>query len=201
MAREPHRARAGTPLAWLAPPEGRAIGWTGRVRARGTGQRMNLAGKGLAVDENCVFCRIIGGEEMVSLVYEDDDAIAFLDIQPMSRGHTLIATKEHYETLFDVPEDLAAHCIALARRLAPGLRSATGAPAINLFCANGAAGGQDVPHFHLHMIPVQEGEPFALQLPMEGAAIPQREELDVTAARISRALQDRQKERVGALNG
>lgn len=142
------------------------------------------------VDENCVFCRIIGGEEMVSLVYEDDRAIAFLDIQPMSTGHTLIATKEHYETLFDLPEALAAHCIALARRLAPGLRAATGAATVNLFCANGQEGGQDVPHFHLHMIPVRAGEPFALQLPMPGGPMPQREELDVTAARISRALQD-----------
>ena len=141
------------------------------------------------MDENCVFCRVIGGEEMVSLVYEDDAAIAFLDIQPMSKGHALIATKEHYETLFDVPEELAAHCLALARRLAPGLRAATGAPTVNLFCANGPDGGQDVPHFHLHMIPVMEGEPFALQLPMAGRPVPTREELDVTAARISRALQ------------
>src|SRR5690606_28279929 len=86
--------------------------------------------RGPPVDENCVCCRISGGEEMVSIVYEDDDAVAFLDIQPMSQGHTLIATKQHYETLFDVPEELAAHCLALARRLAPGLRSATSAPAI-----------------------------------------------------------------------
>lgn len=142
------------------------------------------------MDESCVFCRIIGGEEMVSVVYEDDRAIAFLDIQPMSRGHTLIVTKAHWETLFDLPHDLAAHCIGLARRLAPGLQSATGAVAVNLFCANGREGGQDVPHFHLHLIPVQAGEPFALQLPLADAPIPQREELDVTAARISRALQD-----------
>ncbi len=143
------------------------------------------------MDESCVFCRIMGGEEMVSVVYEDDRAIAFLDIQPMSAGHTLVTTKEHFETLFDLPEDLAAHCIALARRIAPGLQAATGAATVNLFCANGREGGQDVPHFHLHLIPVRTGEPFALQLPMEGAPVPQREELDVTAARISRALQDR----------
>lgn len=164
-----------------------------KKRAAAAPEKMKPERRELAVDENCVFCRIIGGEEMVSLVYEDDDAIAFLDIQPASTGHTLIATKQHYETLFDVPEELTAHCLALARRLAPGLRAATGAPSINLFCANGPAGGQDVPHFHLHMIPVQEGETFALQLPMEGVPIPQREELDVTAARISRALQEHQK--------
>lgn len=143
------------------------------------------------MDASCVFCRIMGGEEMVSLVYEDDRAIAFLDIQPMSAGHTLIVTKQHYETLFDLPEALAEHCIALARRIAPGLMQAMGAATVNLFCANGVEGGQDVPHFHLHLIPVRAGEPFALQLPLPDAPVPRREDLDVMAARIGRAVQDR----------
>jgi len=141
------------------------------------------------VDQNCVFCRIIGGEEMVSVVHEDERTIAFLDIQPMSRGHTIIVTKEHFETLFDLPEDLAAYCLAVARRLAPGVQKATGAQAVNLFSANGRAGGQDVMHFHLHLIPVCEGEPFVLQLPVPDAPILSRAELDITAARISRAVQ------------
>jgi histidine triad (HIT) family protein len=141
------------------------------------------------VDQHCVFCRIIGGEEMVSLVHEDDRTLAFLDIQPMSKGHTIIATKDHYETLFDLPEELAAHCLAVARRIAPGIQRALGAHAINIFSANGSAGGQDVPHFHLHLIPVREGEPFALQLPHPDAPIPSRSELDITAARVNRAIQ------------
>jgi histidine triad (HIT) family protein len=142
------------------------------------------------VDQNCVFCRIIGGEEMVSVVHEDERTIAFLDIQPMSRGHTIIVTKEHFETLFDLPEALAAYCLGVARRLAPGVQKAMGAQAVNLFSANGRAGGQDVMHFHLHLIPVREGEPFALQLPVPDAPIPSRAELDITAARISRAVQE-----------
>jgi histidine triad (HIT) family protein len=142
------------------------------------------------VDEHCVFCRIIGGEEMVSVVYEDERTLAFLDIQPMSRGHTLIVTKEHHPTLFEVPEELAAHSLAVARRLGAGIQKATGAHAINLFSANGRAGGQDVMHFHLHLIPVCEGEPFALQLPVPDAPIPSRADLDITAARISRAIQE-----------
>src|SRR6185503_19117854 len=105
------------------------------------------------VDESCIFCRIIGGEEMVSVVYEDPRAIAFLDIQPASQGHTLVVTKEHYLTIFDLPDDLLADCTTVAKRLAKGLKRATGAEAINLFSANGRAGGQDVLHFHLHLIP------------------------------------------------
>jgi histidine triad (HIT) family protein len=141
-------------------------------------------------DQSCIFCRIIGGEEMVSIVHEDDRAIAFLDIQPMSRGHTLVVSKEHYPTLFDLPDDLAAHCVTLAKRIAPGLQRAIGAKAINLFSANGPAGGQDVMHFHWHLIPVHEGQPFALQLPMEDSVVPFRSDLDITAARISKAIQD-----------
>lgn len=142
------------------------------------------------VDEQCIFCRIIGGEEMVSVVYEDDRAIAFLDIQPVSSGHTLVVSKEHYATIFDLPDDLLAHCVTVAKRLASGLRRATGAEAVNLFSANGKAGGQDVLHFHLHLIPIQDGQPFALQLPLEDSPIPMRSELDITAARVSRAIQE-----------
>jgi histidine triad (HIT) family protein len=142
------------------------------------------------VDPHCVFCRIIGGEEMVSLVHEDDKTLAFLDIQPMSKGHTLIVTKDHFPTLFDMPEELAAHCLAVARRIAPGIQRAMDAAAINIFSANGSAGGQDVLHFHLHLIPVREGEPFALQLPVPDAPIQSRSELDITAARVSRAIQE-----------
>lgn len=141
------------------------------------------------VDESCVFCRIIGGEEMVSLVYEDERAIAFLDIQPASRGHTLVVPKDHHETLFDLPDDLSSHCIEVARRIAPGILAATGAHALNLFSPNGHVGGQDVPHFHWHLIPVSVREDFILQLPPPGAAIPGRAELDVMAARIGRAIQ------------
>jgi histidine triad (HIT) family protein len=141
------------------------------------------------VEQSCIFCRIIGGEEMVSVVYEDDHAIAFLDIQPLTHGHTLVVSKEHHETLFDVPEDLLTHCMAVAKRIAPGLRRAVGAQAINVFSANGKEGGQDVLHFHMHLIPIREGEPFALQLPVEGAPVPQREQLDMTAALIGRAIQ------------
>lgn len=140
--------------------------------------------------DTCIFCRIIGGEEMVSIVYEDDRAIAFLDVQPASQGHTLVVSKDHYETLFDLPEDLLTHCMSVAKRIAPGLRRAVGAQAINVFSANGRAGGQDVLHFHLHLIPIREGEPFALQLPLDDAPVPMRSELDITAARIGRAIQE-----------
>lgn len=141
------------------------------------------------MNEHCVFCRIIAGEETVSIIYEDADALAFMDIQPASPGHVLVVSREHYNDLFDVPDTVAAHCLTVAKQLATGIRTATGAAALNLFAANGRAGGQDVEHFHLHLIPVREGEHFDLQLPRPGAPVPSRSQLDVMAARIGRAVQ------------
>lgn len=138
----------------------------------------------------CVFCRIIGGDEMVSIIHEDEEIIAFLDVQPLYRGHTLVVPKEHYKNLFYVPEELAARTFAVARRILPGLRRATGCRAINLFSPNGAHGGQDVFHFHLHLIPVPEAQPFPLQLPDPGAPVPSRSELDVMAARVGQCIHE-----------
>ncbi|CAN5767725.1 hypothetical protein BH23GEM7_BH23GEM7_15970 [soil metagenome] len=141
---------------------------------------------------NCIFCRIIGGDEMVSLIHEDEEIIAFLDIQPLYSGHVLVVPKQHFKNLFYVPEDLAARTFATARRILPGLRKATGCRAVNLFSPNGAHGGQDVFHFHLHLIPVPEDQPFPLQLPNPGAPVPSRSQLDVMAVRIGRCIQEEQ---------
>jgi histidine triad (HIT) family protein len=138
----------------------------------------------------CVFCRIIGGDEMVSVIYEDESVLAFLDIQPLHPGHVIVAPKAHHKNLFYVPEDLAAQTFATARRILPGLRKATECRAVNLFSPNGADGGQDVFHFHLHLIPVPHGAPFPLQLPDPGAAVPTRSQLDVMAARVSQCIHE-----------
>ena len=136
------------------------------------------------IESDCVFCVIVRGALPSTTIAETERTVAFMDIQPASPGHTLIVSREHYPTLFEVPDELAAHCLAVAKRIAPGVRKASGADAVNVFSANGRAGGQDVLHFHLHLIPVREGEDFALQLPHPDAAIPSRSELDVMAARI-----------------
>ena len=140
-------------------------------------------------NENCVFCRIIGGDEMVSIIHEDEEVIAFMDVQPLHPGHVLVVPKDHFKDLFHLPEALAARTLATASRLLPGLARATGCRAVNLFSPNGADGGQSVFHFHLHLIPVPEGSPFPLQLPSESTPVPTRSELDVMATRIGQAVQ------------
>jgi histidine triad (HIT) family protein len=139
---------------------------------------------------SCIFCRIIGGGEMVSIIHEDEEIIAFLDIQPLHRGHVLVVPKAHYKNLFYVPEALASRTFAVAKRILPGLRRATGCRAVNLFSPNGADGGQDVFHFHLHLIPVPKDAPFPLQLPDPGAAVPSRSELDVMSTRIMQCVHE-----------
>ncbi|MDB4949979.1 MAG: hypothetical protein JWM27_2628 [Gemmatimonadetes bacterium] len=141
---------------------------------------------------HCVFCRIIGGDEMVSVIHEDEEIIAFLDVQPLHPGHVLVMPKEHYKNLFYVPAELAGRTFEMARRLLPGLRSATGCRAVNLFSPNGADGGQDVFHFHLHLIPVPQGAPFPLQLPDPGAPVPSRSQLDVWATRIGHCIHEQE---------
>ncbi len=138
---------------------------------------------------------------MVSVIFEDDAVIAFLDIQPLYRGHVLVMPKRHYKNLFYVPEQLAARTFATARRILPGLRLATGSRAINLFSPNGADGGQDVFHFHLHLIPVPMGEPFPLQLPDPSAPVPSRSELDVMGARINQCIHDKAAEEAQQASG
>ncbi|HEY0019849.1 MAG TPA: HIT domain-containing protein [Longimicrobium sp.] len=138
----------------------------------------------------CVFCRIIGGDEMVSVIHEDDETIAFLDVQPLHPGHVLVMPKEHFKNLFYVPEALATRTFAVAKQILPGLRKATGCRAINIFSPNGADGGQDVFHFHVHLIPVPAEAPFPLQLPDPNAAVPSRSQLDVMAAHMMRCIHD-----------
>jgi histidine triad (HIT) family protein len=141
---------------------------------------------------HCVFCRIIGGDEMVSVIHEDEEVIAFLDVQPLHPGHVLVVPKAHYKNLFYVPPEVAGRTFELARRLLPGLRRATGCRAVNLFSPNGADGGQDVFHFHVHLIPVPQGAPFPLQLPDPSAPVPTRSELDVWAARIGHCMHEQE---------
>jgi histidine triad (HIT) family protein len=143
----------------------------------------------------CVFCRIIGGDEMVSLIHEDEEVIAFLDVQPLHSGHVLVLPKAHYKNLFYVPEELAARTFSVAKRILPGLRRATGCRAVNIFSPNGADGGQDVFHFHLHLIPVPQGAPFPLQLPDPNAEVPSRSQLEMMATHIMRCIHDEGAER------
>ena len=106
----------------------------------------------ISLGAECIFCDIISGRARSSRVYEDDRVLAFLDIQPVTPGHTLVIPKSHVTYLRDLDAASAATIFGVAHRLAVSLRqSGLRCDGINLFLADGAAAGQEVFHTHIHV--------------------------------------------------
>lgn len=103
--------------------------------------------------DDCIFCRIVAGKLPCTRIYENDEVLAFLDIGPIVKGHTLVIPKAHYETIMDVPPALLPRLIEAAQAVAAAQRSGLNADGVNLHQANGAVAGQVVPHVHIHVIP------------------------------------------------
>lgn len=144
----------------------------------------------MATPAHCIFCDIIKGAAEVSVCYEDSTAIAFMDIQPVNPGHALVVPRQHYESLVDLPHELGMHLFQVAMTLSPLIRRVSGSDGMNLVVSSGAAAGQDVYHFHIHLIPRQPGDGFDVPLPFPGSTMPDRTQLDAMAARIIAALRD-----------
>ena len=109
-------------------------------------------------ESSCVFCKIARKQASAALVYEDESVMAFLDIRPLSEGHTLVIPKEHYATIFEIPEELVAHLHRIVKRVALAVKKATEADGISIIQQNGKAAGQEIFHLHVHVIPRFEGQ-------------------------------------------
>lgn len=105
------------------------------------------------VDPKCIFCKIVAGTIPSHKVYEDDTTLAFLDIFPAVRGHTLVIPKLHAVELDDMPSDVLMATIQVAQTVARRLRVQLGADGLNVRQNNGRAAGQDVFHYHVHLLP------------------------------------------------
>ncbi|HEV7460495.1 MAG TPA: HIT domain-containing protein [Solirubrobacteraceae bacterium] len=116
----------------------------------------------MARDPDCLFCKIAGGELPSTVVDEDERTVAFMDINPATRGHALVIPREHSRDLLDVPDEDLAACAAAARRLAARASERLGAAGVNLLNSCGAAAWQTVFHFHVHVIPRYEDDPLRL---------------------------------------
>lgn len=103
--------------------------------------------------ENCIFCKIANGEIPAATLYEDENFRVILDLGPASKGHALILPKQHAANLFELPDEIAAKVLPLAKSVAARLQEGLGADGINLVQNNGEAAGQTVFHFHMHLIP------------------------------------------------
>ena len=130
---------------------------------------------------DCVFCMIMDGKIPAAKVYDDERTLAFMDINPLTRGHCLVVTKAHAATLYDAElEDLKA-AISTAKKVAGALRKALSPDGLNVLQANGAAAFQSVPHFHLHLIPRWNGDGKGFDWKLVPGS---REEIMGTADRI-----------------
>lgn len=137
---------------------------------------------------NCIFCDLVQGSAEVSICYEDDVALAFMDIQPVNPGHVLVIPRDHYETLQDIPRAVGWHLFQVTTRLIPVIQKLAGADDMNLIVNSGPAAGQNVFHYHIHLIPRKKGDGFDVPLPFPGSEMPNRHMLDAMAVRIGSAL-------------
>lgn len=112
---------------------------------------------------DCIFCKIVAGEIPVKKIFEDESHIAFLDIFPASKGHSLVIPKAHFVDIHSTPADVYGGIAAAAKKVADLLQSKLGSDGISIFQMNKEAGWQTVFHVHMHVVPRWDGD--ALQKP------------------------------------
>lgn len=111
---------------------------------------------------DCVFCKIIEGKIKSYKVYEDGSALAFLDINPVNPGHTLVVSKKHYANLEEIPEDELCRLISAVKKVGLAVKKGMGVAGYNLTENNDPVAGQIIPHIHFHIIPRVEGDGLKL---------------------------------------
>jgi len=116
-------------------------------------------------DPNCIFCKIADKKIPASILYEDDDVIAFLDNNPVSYGHCLVISKEHFDSFLSTPKSVMHKVIDVAQRIGQVEMKSLGAKGINILTNCYEAAGQSVKHFHVHVIP-RYNAPDGLKLEM-----------------------------------
>lgn len=109
-------------------------------------------------DANCIFCKIANGEIPAKTIYEDEEFRVILDLGPATRGHALILPKEHYANLYELPDEISAKVMKLAKDMAILMTKKLKCDGFNLVQNNGEAAGQTVFHFHMHLIPRYIGD-------------------------------------------
>jgi histidine triad (HIT) family protein len=134
---------------------------------------------------DCVFCRIVAKQIPATVVHEDADTLAFMDIGQVNPGHVLVALKAHAENIFALEEAQATAVFRTVARVARGIRAAFAPQGLSVYQANGKPAGQTVFHFHIHLVPRHDGDGMNLTWPVKN---PPREKLEDYAAKIRAAL-------------
>jgi len=108
--------------------------------------------------EDCIFCKMAAGQIPVTKIYEDDVVLSFLDIGPISDGHTLVIPKQHFEKLHECPAELLGRVFTQIGKIAGAVAKAMNSDGYNLLCNNGRAAGQLIEHLHFHIVPRKTGD-------------------------------------------
>ena len=112
--------------------------------------------------QDCIFFKIVKGEIPSHKIYEDGEILAFLDIEPVNVGHTLVISKKHFANIYETPEEILAEMMKAAKKISKTLKSELGADGINVTMNNDPAAGQIIFHSHIHVIPRLSGDGFGL---------------------------------------
>ena len=137
-----------------------------------------------STESECIFCKIVAGRIPCHRLYEDDHVLSFLDVGPLSSGHSLVIPKQHWVTIDQVPAATAAACMAVVPKLSRAIMAATGATAWNVLQNNGKAAHQAVGHVHFHIIPKME-DGRGLSSPFNPSSIDHED-----GARLSSSIRD-----------
>jgi histidine triad (HIT) family protein len=113
-------------------------------------------------EPDCLFCKIVAGEIPAQIVHEDDRTVAFMDINPGSRGHLLVVPRRHARDLLEIDQEDLAATMGAAQRMAARVGERLDADGVNLLNCCGSAAWQTVFHFHVHVIPRYDGDPLRL---------------------------------------
>tara|TARA_Y100000310_G_scaffold50496_1_gene46495 strand:- start:1386 stop:2114 length:729 start_codon:yes stop_codon:yes gene_type:complete len=123
--------------------------------------------------KQCIFCQIVSGKVQSKKVYEDDDVIAILDVNPANPGHILIMPKEHYSIMPQIPYEDIEHIFMVTKALSNASLRALEVQGSNIIVANGVAAGQRAQHFMVHLIPRKENDNIQFRVPQK--TIPEQE--------------------------
>jgi len=116
----------------------------------------------MTADADCLFCKIIAGEIPCFKLFENDETLAFMDINPANEGHALVIPKEHSRDVHAVSEAAITATVTTAKKIAAAIDKTLNPDGLNLLQCNGPAAAQSVFHFHMHVLPRREGDELKL---------------------------------------
>ncbi len=132
---------------------------------------------------DCIFCNIAQKKAEAFIVYEDEDSIAFLDIFPSAKGHTLVIPKKHYENIQAIPDKDFGKMMVAVKKTANAVMKAMASNGVNLVLNNGKAAGQLIMHLHFHIVPRFDNDGLKLSFLNKKA---EKEELEKVCGEVKK---------------